>query len=58
MSTLFVVVLAGGLIMGSASSNEDVANASIGITSAVFILMVLNAWPKLAPLMTKGGTKA
>ncbi len=55
MSTLFVFLLAGGLVMASASSNDNVSDSAVGLTLAVLVVMTLNAYPKLAPLMyTKG----
>ena len=48
MSTLFVFLLAGGLVMASASSNDNVSDFAVGLTLAVLVVMTLNAYPKLA----------
>ena len=55
MSTLFVFLLAGGLVMASASSNDNVSDSAVGLTLSVLVVMTLNAYPKLAPLMYKKG---
>ena len=55
MSTLFVFLLAGALVMASGSSNDTVSDSAVGLTLAVLVVMTLNAYPKLAPLMYKKG---
>ena len=45
--------------MASASSNDNVSDFAVGWTLSGLVVMTLNAYPKLAPLMyTKGGAQS
>ena len=57
LTTIGVVVFGAALVMAAGSKNELLSEIALGITAGLLILMILRAWPRLAPILFKTGGK-
>ena len=54
IKTFGVGILIAGLIFAS-ESDTVLSTIAVGLTGALLIIMILNSWPRMAPLLFKKG---